>query len=712
MSRPQAALLLFAAVSAITPGLVQADHTHPNSQENSPEEIIVTATRDTHIIDVAETIEITPDAAALLKKAPGANVNGNGPLTGIAQYRGMYGPRINVAVNGTSISSGGPNWMDPPLSYAPAAQLDSLEVYRGIAPVSAGQETIGGAINAKTWQGEFANSEAFSSSGRLRAGAQSINEGWLTSATVVTANDHHRIKISGLAEQGDNAEFNGGTLLPTEYDRQRVDIGYGFRHAEHTIALDIGRNQTGDTGTPALPMDIIYIDTDLGSLKYAYQTSDWSLKANAYYSDIAHGMSNYHLRHAPMSSNSYRRNIATADSVGFSITADIKDQQGHWTFGLDQHQEEHNSAIDNPNNPLFFVTAYNDAERAVTGIFVEREMQLNQQWLGEFGLRYNRIEMDADQVNGTPAMMSMMGMSPAAILRNRFNQAERTQTDNNIDWVAKLYYQASSELSYYFGVARKTRSASYQERYLWLPLEATAGLADGRTYTGNIELDPEVAHEIELGFDLQHNGLSLSPRIFYRQINDYIQGTTSSNSAAVAFINMLNTNNASNNPTPLEFNNVDALLYGFDMDWRYNIDKQWSVSGIVNFVRGERDDIDDNLYRIAPINTTLGLNYQSSHHQNRPWGATIESVLYAEQNKVSVTNGEQKTAGYGVINARGYWQLSTEMRLGFGVDNIIDKRYQDHLGGYNRVAANPDIKKGERLYSYGRNVYARIDYQW
>jgi len=34
-----------------------------------------------------------PDAAEVLTSVPGANVNKNGPMTGIVQYRGMYGTR-------------------------------------------------------------------------------------------------------------------------------------------------------------------------------------------------------------------------------------------------------------------------------------------------------------------------------------------------------------------------------------------------------------------------------------------------------------------------------------------------------------------------------------------------------------------------------------------------------------------------------------------
>ena len=62
------------------------------------EELLVKATYDSRTIDVSEARIISPDTAALLTRAPGANVNGNGPLTGIPQYRGMYGARIATSM--------------------------------------------------------------------------------------------------------------------------------------------------------------------------------------------------------------------------------------------------------------------------------------------------------------------------------------------------------------------------------------------------------------------------------------------------------------------------------------------------------------------------------------------------------------------------------------------------------------------------------------
>ena len=107
-------------------------------------EITVLGVRDTHTVITDDTLIAPADTAQMLRKMPGANINKNGELTGIAQYRGMWGDRINVAVDGAQISGAGPNAMDAPLSYAPVALLESLTINRGIAPVSAAQETIGG----------------------------------------------------------------------------------------------------------------------------------------------------------------------------------------------------------------------------------------------------------------------------------------------------------------------------------------------------------------------------------------------------------------------------------------------------------------------------------------------------------------------------------------------------------------------------------------
>ncbi len=661
------------------------------------EEVVVNGSHEKRTIDVVDELTIAPDTAQLLKKAPGANVNSNGPLTGIPNYRGMYGPRVGVELNGVQLAPAGPNWMDPPLSYAAAAQLESLQLYRGIAPVSVVQESIGGAINAVTHKGEFTDSKDMAVAGHLVGSGQSVNQGSQLGATLLLSNQAHRLRIAAMAEQGDDAQFSDGDILPSEYQRDRYELGYGFRSGFHTLQFDYSRSETDDTGTPALPMDIDYIDGDLYSASYTYSGEDWALNAKFFGSDLDHGMSNYHLRTQPMNDAMWRRNTTDSENRGFKVTASFQDDRGSWILGADGLASVHNSDIDNPNNPMFFVTNFNEAERDVYGLFVERQHEFGNAWSAEFGLRYNRVEMDADEVDGTPAMM----MPPAMALRDAFNGADRQQSDDNIDAVAKVWYEANDDLSLYVGLGRKNRSPAYQERYLWLPLQATGGLADGLTYTGNIELKPEVAHEIELGFDLNSGGLTLSPRLFYRDVKDYIQGTATGVIPAVMFSTMMGI------PQPLQFNNVDAAIYGFDMDWSYDLSASWALSGLINYVRGERDDVDDNLYRIAPLNGSVKLAYRANQ-----WGGGVEAILFDDQDKTSATNNEQPSDGYGLINVSAYWQATAGLRLALGVDNALDEDYADHLSGVYRVTGNPDIAQGERIPGYGRNLFARIDYQF
>ena len=137
------------------------------------------------------------------------------------------------------------------------------------------------------------------------------------------------------------------------------------------------------------------------------------------------------------------------------------------------------------------------------------------------------------------------------------------------------------------------------------------------------------------------------------------------------------------------------------MNWGYRFDSAWSLRGVVNYVRGKRRDVSDNLYRIAPANTLYALDYDADK-----WGVSVENHLFAKQDDVSEENNEQRTKGYGTVNISAYVLVTEAVTLTAGLENVFDKAYQDHLTGYNR-AVNEDIALGERLPGKGRNLYAQ-----
>ena len=670
--------------------------------DSAIEEIKVTEVQSKRILLLQDELAVSPDTAQLLKKVPGGNVNGNGPLTGIPQYRGMYGPRVGVSLNGTTVAPAGPNWMDPPLSYAAPSQLVKLEVYRGIAPVSAVQESIGGAIISETKFGDFTNEVAWNSMGRASLSSQSVFDGMLASGIASFANQSHHLSIAAVSEEGEDAEFPGGKILPSRFERQRGEIYYGYQHDQHQFSIGYVRNQTGNAGTPSLPMDIDYFDGDLVRLNYTFSGEDWTLNARLHANELEHGMTNFHLRPPPSSRAAWRQNVTDVQSEGFGFSGQRTDSLGLWNLGIDYFSEAHNGLIDNPNNPAFFLQGFNNASRSVFGLFVEREHRFTDHLTTELGVRVNRVESNADEVDGTPARM----MPPAQILRDSFNAASRAVNDTNVDVAAKFWLSQSPNITYYAGVAHKTRSASFVERYLWLPLQATGGLADGFTYTGNLALEPEQSREIEFGLDWSSDRFRVSPRLFYKDVDDFIQGTPTTNASAAMFVTMMNRNTGASNLAPLQFNNIDAKFYGFDMDWQYRFNTTWAISGLVNYVRGERRDIDDDLYRIAPANASIQLSYT-----NAQLNANLELVAYDKQSRVSKTSMESATPGYEVVNLSSKYAVNERFDIVVGVNNLLGTKYLDHLAGYNRVR-NADIQLGDRLPGLGRNVFLRLDLNW
>lgn len=650
---------------------------------------------------IAPDSTVLQDTASLLKRVPGANVNRNGPLTGIASYRGLFGSRVNSVVDGMSWKEVGPNSMDPPLSHIPASLTESLTVYRGIAPVSSGIETIGGSMSAESRKAHFTDSDVFEFHGMASLGYSEADNGLTSSVLGTYANDSHRFHTSLSKEQGDDYAFDGSKSVdPSQYDRDAYTVGYGTKFGAHELGFNYSNNDTGHTGSPSLPMDIIWVRGGIFSTDYSVKLGEGrSLKTSYYYQDMRHLMNNFTLRQNGSMANKYRQNLTTVDGGGLSMVYKMPVSAGSLSLGLEGDQSTHDGLITDPTNAMFYVDNFNGAQRNRYSVFSEWVGDIDEGLELELGVRYTQVEMDSDKVGS-----GMAGMMPAvATLRDTFNGSSLSQTDHNWDFDAIVRQSISDELTAEIGFARKTRSPSYQERYLWIPLEATGGLADNRVYIGDVNLDPEVAYQFEAGIEYSSNGLYVAPRAFYHRVNDYIQGDEISGTAANRVAGMMNNGNM----TVLQFANVDAELYGMDVEWGYELAESWRLDGTVSYVRGRRrDGGGDNLYRIAPFNTRAQLTFDQDN-----WSIAAEVEAYAAQNDVAEYNAEMKSAGYGLLHLRGDIQPMQSVNIGLGIENILDKSYADHTAAINR-AMGSDIAVGDKVPGQGRNLYLTASYEW
>lgn len=669
----------------------------------------------------------TVDPAKLMNQVPGGAATNNGPLTGQIQYRGMFGPRINVRIDGMLIHGGGPNWMAPPLHHIPAGLMEELVVEQGIASISTGGG-IGGAATALWKRPDYAIGGDWEFDGDVEFALGSADKGTSSSGIFGIANENHRLYLIGSLDKGDNYQSPRGEVTATQYERAVYGVGYGFQSGVHALDINLHKIATEDTGTPSLPMDIDWFETETWNISYRTEVHGFGIEARLYGSEIDHGMSNSLLRATPDFSSlplppfvgdDKRIVLSDSEESGFKLTLDWALAGGTARVGVEGKNATHNATVYDPDFPAFFVNNFNNTDVENLSYFVEWSANVSDRLYLEAGIRAEQVDMNTGDVDAFPARlvdmnsaMWPMGTPPRAVwmLRQGFNGADRSVDDSNLDWVVKSRYQATETLVVELGFAQKTRSPLYQERYLWIPLEANAGIGDGNNYVGNINLQPEQAQQVELGLDWDFGDFYFSPRFYRRDVDNYIQGVAATNMAAVGV-----STNANGDPTPLMFANSEAEFTGVDLTGGFRINDNWRIEAIASRVRGKREDIPDYLYRVSPDSGRLSLYYETAD-----FAAQVEQVIVADQDRLSATNTNDPgnpnnsfitSQGYTLSNAYLNWLLSSNLTVSVGVENLFDKEYVDHLTGFNRVL-NSVVPQGSRMIGQGRHFFGRLQFEW
>jgi iron complex outermembrane recepter protein len=625
------------------------------------------------------------DAAAIIRNLPGAAVVRNGPQTGIVQLRGLSGDRVAVRVDGMTITPACPNHMDPPLHYASITDGDLVEMFAGISPVSEGGDHIGGSLGIVRPDPLFADEGASLFRGKLGASFMGSQDAAMLGADLAFAQGDAAFQYRGSAATANDLRFPGGTVSDSGYDMTHHGITGAWKTAGGFIALDTGFSATRDAGTPALPMDMIKDDAWNFGISQREKFAWGTLENRLYVHDIDHLMDNFSLRPAAGMAME-----APSSSRDYGWRGDVLLPRGDDTLraGIDLHRNEFDAEQVATATGLRRDT-FNDNLRSRAGAYIDWERDLTEQWTTRIGLRSDVVSSDADAVENEIMPKGMILADQKA-----FNSADRSFTDVLVDAVAAVSFQPEENTKVELALAIKNRAPSLVERYLWTPLNASAGLADGRTYLGNLDLDPETAFEIALGLEKSGDAWNAKLTPFYQSVSDYIQGMP------------LTRLDASGKPV-LQYQNIDrAELYGCELAGGYDITREFSIDASASYVRGRNKDTGDDLYRIAPLRGIVDLAYR-----HEAWEAHLECVWADAQNHVSDVQGESASPGYGLFNLRLARVFAKTLRVEVGVENLLDKLYADHLGGVNRVAGG-DLATGERIPGAGRFGYASVSWEF
>lgn len=278
----------------------------------------------------------------------------------------------------------------------------------------------------------------------------------------------------------------------------------------------------------------------------------------------------------------------------------------------------------------------------VWGAYIEDNWQINDRWLTNIGLRYDKMKGDRDAAQATNiGSMNESALSPK--LNLHFKNDERTTTS--------------------LGINRIWRAPSMAEFYWHFSAVAFARSAN---------LNPEKGWGYEASLAHQFNDkLYSKATAFYQDIKDYINFT---------------------HQYPFRCYNIDkAQLWGFELENTWKLDDSSNI--FLNYTNmhtkkegvlaedkiGLRGELD---YRPRH---TLALGYQ---YDEGKWHARYDMTYTSSQKatlgypatKQGLPYEEKEIGGYVVHNLSATYDLTKNSSVNFSLYNIFDKDYCEIYG--------------------------------
>ncbi|WP_417442356.1 TonB-dependent receptor domain-containing protein [Idiomarina abyssalis] len=157
----------------------------------------------------------------------------------------------------------------------------------------------------------------------------------------------------------------------------------------------------------------------------------------------------------------------------------------------------------------------------------------------------------------------------------------------------------------------------------------------------------ETSNNIDAGFHYENESFHANANVFYNRVDDFIYDDfTGLNSEQIHGDEGHDEHEGEHEEAlqVVQFSQVDAELYGYELELDWQLNDQWSVHGFSDYTRAKQRD-GDNLPRIPAQRVGTELRYQAVS-----WDGSLGYTRYLEQDKTALN--ETTTEAYGLLNAR------------------------------------------------------------
>ncbi|MGE9763741.1 TonB-dependent copper receptor [Pseudomonas sp. PDM20] len=622
------------------------------------------------------------DGADYLKTIPGFSAIRNGGTNGDPVLRGMFGSRLNILTNGSTMLGACPARMDAPTSYISPETYDKLTVVKGPETVIWGPGASAGTIRFDREPERFGEL-GMRVNGSLTAGSNGRFDRVLDAAA---GGPEGYLRFTGNKSQSDDYEDGSGNTVPSRWNKWNGDVAVGWTpDADTLVELTAGKGD-GEARYAGRGMDGSQFKRE--SLGLRFEKSNIGgvldkLEAQVYYNYADHVMDNYSLRTpsgtgmmaGPMASNVDRR------TLGGRLAATWRWDDFKLITGVDAQTNEHRERSGMGINTYDEQPWDKDAVFHNYGAFGELTWYAADRDRVITGARLDRASVKDYRQSTGSGMMAMPNPT-----------ADDTRADTLPSGFARYEHDlADTPTTLYVGLGHVQRFPDYWE--LFSPDKGPTGSVNAFD-----SIKPEKTTQLDFGAQYEDEKLKAWASGYVGVIRDYIlfdympggmMGRTS------------------------QARNVDARIMGGELGAAYALTSNWTADGTLAYAWGKNTTDDTALPQMPPLEARFGLTYEEGD-----WSAGGLWRVVAHQGRIAENQGNvvgydfDESPGFAVFSLNGAYKLSKNLKVSTGVDNLFDKDYAEHLNlagnaGFGYPANDPEL-----IHEPGRTFWTKVDFSF
>ncbi len=568
-------------------------------------------------------------ASTLLQTHPSISMIRRAGTSNNIILRGMDNDNINVIVNGTKTYGACPNRMDPPISHVDINDIKSIKIIEGPYDVQ-NLNTLSGAVKIGLKQPKkglhgrvYTNfgSFGYKNAGLGVSGGDKIIK-ILISGAIATSDQYKDGRGDTLAQQTKNNaspahQYNQANFNKKAYLKKNLATKI-FLNLTDNQKLKFGytADRNNDILYPSTAMDAIFDNTDLYNLQYDISNiGKFSKKLilRYYQSDVDHLMSNRYRNYG----TKLKDNHLKSQTQGLKLQNRFNVKGYKVTVGAIGSKRYWSGALFVNNR--FKIEDIPDVDTYSSGAYIK------------IGKRINHFSYTV----GSNFSFS-----------NIESPSYQTKYYSALNGYILTHYKLDAHNKLMFGVGKSSRLPDAKELYFKLP----------GNMAGNANLKQVSNYETDIGLSSSYNSFLIKTKAFYSKIKNYI-----------LYDAQINQNN---------YQNIDASIYGFSAHGTYFITSHASLQGGLAYGRGVKDTLatnqhSKNLPNIAPLKGDISLKYNYRHN------SYIQAKVIAsnEWSKYDSDDGEQKIAGWSILDLKVSHGFGKHLLFIAGVNNVFNTNY-------------------------------------